>query len=186
MRKSFFNLFKEIIETVVISVVIVLLVRTFLVQPFFVKGESMLPNFSSGDYLIVDEITPRLNGFERGDVVVFRNPNSPSVFFIKRIIGLPGEKVVISNGQVIVYNKKNREGKVLDESIYLLLNEKTSGSANVTLKNDEYFVLGDNRTHSLDSRSFGAVPKKNIIGKTWLRGWPLDRVRRFERPEYNF
>jgi len=170
MRKSFFNLFKEIIETVVISVVIVLLVRTFLVQPFFVKGESMLPNFSSGDYLIVDEITPRLNGFERGDVVVFRNPNSPSVFFIKRIIGLPEERVVIKEGKIFIYNEENLTGFQLEEPY--LTEDYTPGNIDITLRKNQYFVLGDNRKASYDSRAWGALDKSAIIGVVRLRAWP--------------
>ena len=184
-RGGFRLFFVELIKVVVISLAIVLPVRYFLIQPFYVKGASMDPTFYDHEYLIINEISYRFEEPERGDIVVFKYPRQPDQYFIKRIIGLPGEKVVISNGQVIVYNKKNREGKVLDESDYLLESEKTSGSANVILKNDEYFVLGDNRTHSLDSRSFGPVPKENIIGKTWLRGWPLDRVKKFDRPEYN-
>ncbi len=170
MKKSFLNFFKEIVETVVISVAIVLLIRTFLLQPFFVKGESMLPNFSSGDYLIVDEITPRLSGFERGEVIVFRSPNSPSVFFIKRIIGLPEERVVIKDGKIFIYNKQNSTGFQLEEP-YLTENY-TPGSVDITLRENQYFVLGDNRKASYDSRSWGALDRSSIIGVVRLRAWP--------------
>ena len=170
MKKSFLNLFKEIIETVVISVAIVLLVRTFLFQPFFVKGESMLPNFSSGDYLIVDEITPRLSGFERGDVIVFRNPNSSSIFFIKRIIGLPEERIVIKEGKIYIYNKEHPTGFQLKEPY--LTDNYTPGNVDITLKKNQYFVLGDNRKASYDSRAWGPLEKSDIIGIVRLRAWP--------------
>jgi len=122
---------------------------------------------------------------ERGDIVVFKYPRQPDQYFIKRIIGMPGERVVIRSGEVIIYNKENQGGKVLDESDYLLQSEDTASDVDTTLKMDEFFVLGDNRSSSLDSRSFGPVPRENIIGRTWLRGWPLDRLKRFEAPEYN-
>ncbi|NQU78055.1 signal peptidase I [Candidatus Falkowbacteria bacterium] len=177
--------FVELVKVVAISLAIVLPVRYFLIQPFYVKGASMEPSFYDHEYLIIDEITYRLGEPERGDIIVFKYPRKPDQYFIKRIVGLPGERVVVGEGKVIIYNRKNREGKVLNESDYLLSTESFRGSADVTLKNDEYFVLGDNRNSSLDSRSFGPVPEENIIGRTWLRGWPLDRVKKFDSPEYN-
>lgn len=179
------SFFVELVKVVVISLAIVLPVRYFLIQPFYVKGASMEPSFYDDEYLIINEIGYRLAEPERGDIVVFKYPKQPDQYFIKRIIGLPGERVIIKDNNVIVFNKKHREGKELDESDYLLGSEKTAGSADVTLKKDEFFVLGDNRAHSLDSRSFGAVSRENIVGKTWFRGWPLDRLKKFERPGYN-
>lgn len=172
------------------ALVIIVPIRVFLLQPFFVQGASMEPNFKDGDYLIVNEfgykitkIFDDLKGphlltvgsfreFERGDVVVFRYPRNPEQFFIKRIVGLPGEEVRVQDGRVTVFNKENPQGLVLDET-YLARGLVTSGSVERKLTKDEYFVLGDNRSASHDSRSWGALPKDDVIGKVLLRAWPV-------------
>ncbi len=170
---------KEIGESVIVSLIIVLLIRAFLFQPFFVKGQSMEPNFDDGNYLIVDRITPMLSSFERGEVIVFRAPINKSDFYIKRIIGLPGERVVIKNGQIKIYNKSHKDGFILDESPYLGKNIITSGEIDVTLSKDEVFVLGDNRNVSYDSRMWGPLHIRDIIGIVRLRAWPINEVSVF-------
>lgn len=170
MKKRALYFLKEVVETVVISLAIVLFVRTFLFQPFFVKGESMLPNFSSGDYLIVDEITPRFQELKRGEVIVFKNPKNPSIFFIKRIVALPKERIVIKNGKIYIYNKEHPTGFELKEPY--LSESFTPGNIDLTLKENEYFVLGDNRKASYDSRAWGPLKKSNIVGVVRLRAWP--------------
>lgn len=159
----------EILKIVIISLAIIVPIRYFLIQPFFVNGASMEPNFQNGDYLIVDEISYRFDAPERGDVVIFRYPLDPSQFFIKRVIGLPGENIKVEDGKVFI------NGKVLDESKYLQ-NIDTAGSIEVELAENEYFVLGDNRQASSDSRKWGEVDKKFIIGRAWLRAWPFNRA----------
>jgi signal peptidase I len=159
----------EILKIVIISLAIIVPIRYFLIQPFFVNGASMEPNFQNGDYLIVDEISYRFDAPERGDVVIFRYPLDPSQFFIKRVIGLPGENIKVEDGKVFI------NGKVLDESKYLQ-NIDTAGSIEVKLAENEYFVLGDNRQASSDSRKWGEVDKKFIIGRAWLRAWPFNRA----------
>jgi len=174
----------EIIKVVVISLAIIIPVRYFLIQPFYVKGASMEPNFYDHEYLIIDEISYRFSDPERGDIIVFRYPKSPDQYFIKRIVGLPGEQVEIKDGQVYVYNKDYPEGKTIDENLYLAADTQTHSSELIQLDGDEYFVLGDNRTFSMDSRNFGAVPRKYIIGRAWLRGWPINKISVFSTPEY--
>jgi len=169
----------EIVQVVLISLAIIVPIRYFLVQPFYVQGASMEPNFADKDYLIVDEISYRFNNPKRGDIVVFKYPNDPKQVFIKRIVGLPGEKIKISDGKVTVYNNENSDGMVVDESAYLDPYIYTSGDKVTNLKADEFFVLGDNRNSSLDSRIFGAVDERFIIGRVWLRGWPFDKIRKF-------
>jgi len=115
----------------------------------------------------------------RQEVVVFRYPKNPSQFFIKRIIGLPEEKIEVKDGKVMIYNSENPDGFVLDEKAYLSSNVKTTGELAVTLKADEYFVMGDNRLFSSDSRSWGPVPEADIVGKALLRAWPLDKISIF-------
>ncbi|MFH1564382.1 MAG: signal peptidase I [bacterium] len=183
--KNFIEFIVETVKVIIISLAIILPVRYFLIQPFYVKGASMEPNFHDHEYLIIDEISYRFNEPVRGDIIVFRYPKDTSQYFIKRIIGLPKEKVEIKNGKIIVYNEKNPSGKLVDESIYLGAISTTPNSVAV-LEDNEYFVLGDNRQASLDSRRFGTVNRNNLIGKVWFRGWPLERIGWFETPEYNF
>ena len=174
----------EIMKVVVVSLAIVIPIRYFLIQPFFVKGASMEPNFENGEYLIIDEISYNLGKPRRGEVIVFRYPADPSQFYIKRIIGLPEEKVVISSGKIRIANQRYPQGFVLDEDKYSIGSHATPGETNVTLGVDEYFVLGDNRGASSDSRVFGAVPEENIIGRAWVRAWPFNRMTKFDVPTF--
>ena len=164
----------ETIKVVVISLAIILPIRYYLVQPFFVKGASMEPNFEDGDYLLVDELSYRFSFPERGDVIIFRYPNDPSQFFIKRIIGLPSETIEIKDNTVKIYNKDIPEGFVLDEK-YSAPDQKTLGNAVVRIDDNEYFVLGDNRLQSSDSRRWGMVNKSLITGRAFLRPWPFTK-----------
>lgn len=164
--KRFWSSVWEILEVIIISAVTVFLIRTFLAQPFLVSGASMEPNFQHGNYLIIDEITYRFRAPERGEVIVFRYPNDRSTFFIKRIVGLPGERAVVRGGQVAVYKDGT---EVLSEG-------GTSGNTDITLKAGEYFVVGDNRYNSYDSRNWGAVPRADIIGIARLRLFPFNEL----------
>lgn len=179
--KSFFYFVLEIIQIVVLAAIIVLPIRYFIFQPFIVKGQSMEPNFEDGDYLIIDELSYKFREPKRGEVVVFKNPRNPPQRFIKRIIGLPGETVEIKDGQVTIFNEKGSQ--VLDESEYLSFGQ-TLGNVRVSLKEREYFVLGDHRISSSDSRQWGALPKENIVGRVYLRLWPLTALTKVETPAY--
>jgi signal peptidase I len=149
----------------------------------------MEPNFSEKQYLIVNEfgykntpvnvlgknlvtIKPRKD-LERYEIVVFRAPVDQKQYYIKRVIGLPGETVEIDNGVVMIYNDENPEGRVLDESAYLPEGRKTNGTIKVEIGEDEYYVLGDNRPASSDSRTFGPITKDDVIGKVLIRAWPV-------------
>lgn len=173
----------ELIQVAAISLAIIIPVRYFLIQPFYVKGASMEPNFFDHEYLIIDELSYRFHQPIRGDIVVFRPPNDGKQFFIKRIIGLPGETVEIVGGQIRIFNTQSPNGFVLKEAHYLD-QDFTATTQTVTLKADEYFVMGDNRSASLDSRYFGPIKRSSIVGRVWLRGWPLDRWKTFEAPTY--
>ncbi len=179
--KKFFTFVWEMAKIIIIAAVIVIPIRYFLFQPFFVRGQSMDPNFENGDYLIVDEITYRFKTPQRGEVIVFKPPQNPSQRFIKRIIGLPGETIEIKDGKIIIYTKG--ESQVLNESNYLA-DLLTGGNIQITLAEDEYFVLGDNRPFSFDSRRFGVLPEKNIIGRVIFRAWPFVDAVKFEAPIY--
>ena len=190
----------EVIKVFFWAFIIIMPIRIFLFQPFFVQGASMEPNFEGGDYLIINELgykqtsfgfadmdifsLPTFRELQRGDVVVFRYPKDPKQFFIKRVIGLPGEKVVISEGKVRIISKQNPDGFILDEYQYLPKNVVTNNPQNPQsntpiiqeLSSDEYFVLGDNRSQSHDSRAWGALNKKYVVGRAMLRAWPLSGI----------
>jgi len=183
-KKAALGLLFELIQVFAISLAIIIPVRYFLIQPFYVKGASMEPNFFDHEYLIIDELSYRFHTPVRGDIVVLRYPNDPKQFFIKRVVGLPGETVEISGGHVKIFNDAHPNGTVLDVKAYL--DQDTQTTRTVTLKSDEYYVLGDNRIASLDSRYFGPIKRDMVVGRVWLRGWPLDRWRLFESPNYQF
>lgn len=181
--KSFFYSIWEIFEVVLIAVLIVLFVRNFLIQPFLVSGSSMEPNFSSGDYLLIDEVSYRFREPQRGEVIVFHYPGDEKTYYIKRIIGLASERLTIKNGEIIIFNKEQPEGFTLEEN-YLPLTIKTFSDEEVALKDNEYFVLGDNRAYSYDSRSWGNLSKNEIVGLVKLRLWPFNKVIAVEKPAY--
>lgn len=181
--RQFFASVLEVVEVLAVAVGAVFLIRNFLVQPFLVSGSSMVPSFENGDYLLIDEITYRFRPPERGEVVVFKYPKDPSTYFIKRIIGLPGERVEIKNNQVTVWNARSLQPLVLDEN-YLPKSVATAGNEEFRLGPDEYLMLGDNRPFSFDSRSWGALNKESIVGLARLRLWPLTELRAFAAPTY--
>lgn len=177
----------ELIRIIVIAVVLMFVIRIFIAEPFVVSGSSMVPNFHNREYLVVDKISYRFKEPARGDVIIFRYPKDTSQYFIKRIIGLPGEKVQIDNGRVKLFTAEYPAGVYIHEP-YLPNNDVTFGKAEiVTLGDSEYYVMGDNRLASSDSRVWGILPKHDIIGLAWLRAFPLSEfgTPSFELPEFN-
>jgi len=188
----------ELLKIAVISLIIIIPIRTFVFQPFFVQGASMEPNFYDGEYLVVNELGYKktvvgtennvlftvepFKDIERKDIIVFRNPSNPKEYFIKRVIGLPGERIEIKDGDVYVYNENNPQGGFLDESEYLtqmLHNTECMDQCVFDIGEDEYLVLGDNRKYSSDSRSWGVLSEDYIIGKVALRAWPFSEAEVF-------
>jgi signal peptidase I len=153
-------------------VVVVIPIRVFIISPFVVDGESMHPTFENLDYLIVDEAVYDFKAPVRGDVIVFRYPGNPSVFYIKRIIGLPGETVSISKGIINI----TAGGNTFPLSEPYIVNEDATYTKNVTLNEGEYFVMGDNRPNSSDSRVWGPLPRKNIVGRVDVRLLPVKNI----------
>lgn len=189
-KRSFFavvgSFFWELIKVFLLAVVIIVPIRYFLVQPFFVRGASMEPNYENGEYLVIDELSYYLRAPRRGEVIVFRFPNDHSQFFIKRIVGLPGETVEIEDNHVIITSEVYPQRVVLDESNYLPTELRTGGRLTLPLGEDDYFVLGDNRPASSDSRSWGTLKRKEIVGRAWIRAFPLERfdVLEYQRPGF--
>ncbi len=206
---------KEFVKTVLIIVGTLIIIKLFILEPFLVQGSSMEPNFQNNNYILVESLSYAFGGPKRGDVVVFEHPENtcdtyvqkhpiknfldrlyfigsvppanPCVDFIKRVVGLPGETVVIKDGTVTIKNNEHPDGFVLNESyIPDSANFKLQGDMTRTLGKDEYFTLGDNRqpNASLDSREWGALPKSHIVGKAWLRLVPTNEAGLIPEPKY--
>jgi signal peptidase I len=163
----------DIVKFLLPIVIVVFVVRTFIAQPFIVDGDSSYPNFRTGHYLIIDELSYRFKEPARGDVIVLRYPLQPSRFFLKRIIGLPGDRVVIKDGKVFIYNAENPKGYVLSEPYQDQPTFPTGPYQDTLLGSGDYFVMGDNRGGSDDSRTWGILPRKDIMGHVILRLFPL-------------
>jgi signal peptidase I len=170
------NFFTELLKFALVAVIIVVPVRLFVAQPFIVSGASMEPTFDNGQYLIVDELSYRLENPQRGDVIIFRYPKDPSQFFIKRVIGLPGETVQIQNGNVYI---TKTDGQKIELNESYVVNKGNGSDMSVTLPSDQYFVMGDNRPESSDSRSWGLLPRQNIVGRAFLRLLPVQNANIF-------
>ena len=163
----------DLIKFVILAVVIVMPIRMFIAQPFVVSGESMYPTFKDKEYLIIDEISYLTGEPKRGDVVVFRYPNDTKRFFIKRIIGMPNEQIEIKDGVVTIFNNENPEGFIYDEPF---LRQSFTDTTSFKTGDKEYYVLGDNRSRSSDSRVWGPLPEKLVTGRAFLRLFPLKGI----------
>jgi signal peptidase I len=160
----------EHIKFFAIALAIVIPIRFFIAQPFIVSGESMVPTFHNKDYLIVDQLSYHLGHPHRGDVVVFRYPYDTKRFFVKRVIGLPNETLIFKGSTVKVINQDHPQGIILDEEY---ISHETQSNLSVTLKDKQYFVMGDNRPASSDSRVWGPLDEKYIAGRALVRLFPF-------------
>ena len=165
----------DILKITLISLIIILPIRFYVAQPFFVRGASMEPSLQDGDYLVIDEISYRFGEPKRGDIVVFRAPTGNAQFLIKRVIGLPGETVAIREGKVTI-----NEQELIED----YLTESTPGDVTRVLGIEELFVLGDNRDSSFDSRQWGVLSYDKVVGKAWLRAWPVASFDFIDIPQY--
>jgi len=172
--KRFLLPFWEVFEVIIISFVSITLIYKFVAQPFIVKGASMEPTFENNDFLLVDEFVYRFREPSRGEVIVFRNPRNEEEFYIKRIVGLPGEEVTIREGAVFV------DGKMLEEEYVPEEMRSMPGDHRFELAENEYFVMGDNRLESSDSRSWGPLDEREIIGIVRVRFWPVEKLDLFK------
>jgi len=165
----------DLVKFALIALLIVIPVRIFVAQPFIVRGASMEPTFFNGEYLVVDQFSYRFEKPSRGDVIILRYPKDESIFFIKRIIGLPGETVELVGSQVIIQKGNGEAPLILDES-YLSGTRLQNEYGVYALDEDEYFVMGDNRKESSDSRSWGPLPERDVIGRALVRLFPVTRI----------
>lgn len=166
--------FLELVQFAILAILIVVPIRMFVAQPFIVSGASMDDTFQNGQYLIVDQLTYHFEDPARGDVVIFRYPKEPAKFFIKRVIGVPGDTVTIEGNAVFIENEANPDGVRLQEPYITDMSD--TGNYSETLGEEEYFVMGDNRDFSSDSRVWGILPEDNIIGRAYLRLFPLSQA----------
>lgn len=178
----------EFVKIFIIAAAIILPIRLFLVQPYYVKGSSMEPNFYENEYLIIDKITVNFQKLKRGEVIVFRFPKAEQKFLIKRVIGLPGEKVEACGNTVRVWNADYPDGITLNENPYhprQFSEQMFQRCVTEQVGVHEYFVLGDNRPASYDSSMFGTIPGDHITGRVIFRGLPPERIMVFGTPQYN-
>jgi len=167
------SLFWEIIKFAFLAIIIVLPIRMYIASPFIVNGSSMDPTFETGHYLIIDQISYRFEEPQRGEVIVFKYPKDPTKFFIKRLIGLPGETIKIEDGAVFIKNEKSEDYIKLEEQYLKYLKHD---NLITTLKNNEYFVMGDNREASSDSRIWGPLNEEYLTGKVLIRLLPITKI----------
>ena len=165
--------FWELVRFGIIALVIVVPIRVLVAEPFIVSGSSMFPTFENGDYLIVDKLSYKLAEPKRDDVVVFKYPLDPNKYFIKRIIGLPNETIDIEGSKITITNKEHENGFTLEQPF---IKSAASNNLHFELKDDEYFVMGDNRNASSDSRYWGPVKRELLSGRAFLRLLPLDKI----------
>lgn len=183
--RKIYSLLLDLVETLVIAGAIFVVIYAFLFRPFEVNGQSMYPTFHNGEYILTNLIALKLSPLKRGDVIVFKAPPDAEKDYIKRVIGLPGDKISLQNGDVYI------DGEKLDESAYLPPDYKTYGgqflkeNQEITVPENNYFVLGDNREYSSDSREWGFVTKDKLIGKSFIVYWPIQKFKVVQDVKYN-
>ena len=180
MKKRPLGCLFEVVETLVLTVVIFLVIQNFVAQPYRIEQQSMEQTLEPGQYVLIDKLSPRWSDYGRGDIIVFWPPEGSRVVpFIKRVIGLPGDRVDIRDGAVFV------NGVQLDEPYVFEGPTEPAGSGDsVVVPPDSYFALGDHRSDSTDSRSFGFVRRADIIGRAVIRYWPVSTFTILQTPTY--
>lgn len=172
LLRSLWLFFLDFLETIVVSLAIFAVVYIFLFQPHQVDGSSMVPNFHDLEYILTDKISYRIHTPNRGDVVVFHSPADERVDFIKRIIGIPGDTVKVQGGYVYLNGQKLEE-KYINDPSQVLAGRFMREGAEIDVPPGQYIVMGDNRLHSSDSREWGPVTLKGIVGRAFFRYWPI-------------
>ncbi|MEK7165274.1 MAG: signal peptidase I [Patescibacteria group bacterium] len=182
--RRIFHFFFDILESIVVALAIFVVVYLFLYQPHQVKGASMEPNFHDGEYILTNKFEYRFSEPKRGDVIVFKSPQNPDIDFIKRIIGLPGDRVKLINNHYVINDQELAE-LYLAPTLYTYFGSYLKEGQEIVVPKDHFFVSGDNRPRSSDSREWGPIHRSAIIGKSQFRYWPIDRIGLIEHVKYN-
>jgi signal peptidase I len=169
-------IFLDFLETIIVSLAIFVVLYVYAVQPHQVRGLSMYPTLNSGEYLLTNKLSYRFGEPEAGDIVIFKAPGHEELDYIKRIIAMPGDTVRLKGGSFFINGEELEESLYLDDSMLTLAEGYLHEGMEITLAENSYFVAGDNRPHSSDSRAFGPVPRDNIVGKAWFRYWPPQAI----------
>ncbi len=177
------NFILESIEAVIVALFICIFLYLFIITPHEVLGTSMYPTFEDGEYLIANKINYKFSDPQRGDVVIFRHNATQD--YIKRIIGMPGETISLRNGKILVDDQPLDESYYLDASIYTNGGSVLSEGEDYVVPEDRFFVMGDNRQHSSDSRVFGAIMESDIKGRAWLVYFPFNNARVVNHVDYS-
>ncbi len=185
MFKRLGAFFLDIIEVIVFAIAIFLFIYLLVLQPHKIKGASMQPNYPNGEYLLTDKVTYRFREPQRGDVVVFQAPTKEGDEFIKRIIGQPNETISIKSGHVYI-NESRLVETYLADSVITNSGQFLNEGAEITIPDDNYFVIGDNRPFSSDSRAWGFITNDEITGRAWLVYWPISQARVISEVQYSF
>lgn len=171
----------DFLQSIVVVMAIMVMVYLFIMSPQEISGQSMYPTFENGEYILTNKIEYKLHEPQRGDVIVFKSPRNKDIDYIKRIIALPGDTLSLQEGKYYLNGKKLAEN-FLSPDLYTFAGSYLQENIEVTIPSGTYFVSGDNRPHSLDSREFGPIPKEDIIGKALIRYWPVDRAGLIKNP----
>lgn len=181
--RRLFQFFFDILESIVVALAIFVVVYLFAYQPHQVKGASMEPNFHDGEYILTNKFEYRFEAPKRGDVIVFKSPQNPDIDFIKRIIGLPGDHIRLENNRFYI-NGQILEETYLAPTLYTYYGSYLREGQEIIVPEEDYFVSGDNRPRSSDSREWGPIHRSSIIGKSQLRYWPFDRFGLISKIDY--
>ena len=174
----------DFLQSIVVVMAIMVMVYLFVMSPQEIKGASMEPSFIDGEYILTNKILYKIKDPKRGDVVIFKSPGNPDIDYIKRIIGLPGDTVMLRNDTMYV-NGTEVEEPYLSPGITIFGGSYLDENQEIVVPEGEYFVMGDNRPHSADSREFGTIPKEDFIGKAILRYWPFSKLGVVPQPNYS-
>ena len=172
----------DTLQSLLIAAAILLVIYQILFRPFEVKGDSMYPNFHNNSCVLTNIIALRMESPKLGDVVVFKAPPDPEKAFIKRVIGVPGDSILIENGKVLLNGKELNENAYLKSSIQTRGGAKVREEETITVPDNSFFVMGDNREFSSDSREWGFVPKDQITGFSFFVYWPISEMKVIQNP----
>lgn len=180
--RAIYTFLMDTVQTILLAAAVFLVIYVFLFRPFEVNGQSMYPTFHNGELILTNLISIKLGTPQRGDVIVLQAPDDPEKDYIKRVIGIPGDTVMLKEGDIYINNQK------LDESKYISQDIRTNGGTflpenqSITVPSRSYFVVGDNRSNSKDSRTLGFIKQEAVIGKSFFVYWPPNRMRLVQNP----